>query len=100
MQAVLFSEYPDVVTVEHLMTMLHIGRNAAYRLIQSGKIKTERIGKRYIIPKKKRHFLCAKHTIIFLFHFCHIHAIMALDMVGWEPHGRRNQHGGFRQLAN
>ena len=52
MQADLFSEYPDVVTIEHIMVMLHIGRNAAYRLIQSGKIKTERIGRRYIIPKK------------------------------------------------
>jgi excisionase family DNA binding protein len=31
--------------------MLHIGRNAAYDIVKEGKIKTIRIGKRYIIPK-------------------------------------------------
>jgi len=48
----LFSEYPDVVTVKQLTKMLNIGRNAAYSLLKSGDIKTIRLGKRYIIPKK------------------------------------------------
>ena len=48
----MFSEYPDVLTVDQLMEMLHIGRNAAYSLLKSGEIKTLRIGRRYIIPKK------------------------------------------------
>ncbi len=51
MDSGIFSTYPDVVTVEDLMKMLHIGRNAAYKLLQSGAIKTIRVGKRYIIPK-------------------------------------------------
>ena len=48
----MFSEYPDIITVDQLMEILHIGKNAAYRLLQNGDIKTIRIGRRYIIPKK------------------------------------------------
>lgn len=46
-----FKEYPDVVSIEQLQTMLNIGRNAAYKLVNTGEIKTIRVGKRYIIPK-------------------------------------------------
>ena len=48
----MLSNYPDVLTVDQLMDILHIGRNAAYGLLKSGEIKTLRIGRRYIIPKK------------------------------------------------
>ncbi len=48
----MFSEYPDILTVDQLMELLHIGRNAAYGLLKSGEIKTMRIGRRYIIPKR------------------------------------------------
>ncbi|MEY8313411.1 helix-turn-helix domain-containing protein [Oscillospiraceae bacterium 42-9] len=47
----MFSNYPDVVSVDDLQTMLHIGRNAAYGLLKSGSISTVRVGKKYIIPK-------------------------------------------------
>lgn len=47
----LFSKYPDVVTIDNLQEMLHIGRNVAYSLLKDGRIKTIKIGKRYIIPK-------------------------------------------------
>lgn len=47
----MFSNYPDVVSVEDVQAMLHIGRNAAYGLLQSGAIVTIRVGKKYIIPK-------------------------------------------------
>ncbi len=47
----MFSNYPDVVSVEDVQAMLHIGRNAAYGLLKSGAIATIRVGKRYIIPK-------------------------------------------------
>ena len=47
----MFSNYPDVVSVQDVQAMLHIGRNAAYALLQSGAISTVRVGKRYIIPK-------------------------------------------------
>lgn len=48
----LFSEYPAVVQVEDIQNMLCIGRNVAYRILKEGKIKTIKVGKRYIIPKK------------------------------------------------
>lgn len=47
----MFKEYPDVVTVEDLQKMLHIGRSAVYSLLKSGRIKTLKFGKKYIIPK-------------------------------------------------
>ena len=47
----MFSNYPDVVSVDDLQAMLRIGRNAAYGLLQSGAVATVRVGKRYIIPK-------------------------------------------------
>lgn len=48
----MFSEYNDVVTVEDVMKMLHLGRFTVYNLIKSGRIHTLRVGKKYIIPKK------------------------------------------------
>ena len=47
----MFSKYPDVVSVSELMDMLHIGKDTAYKLLQSGKIKSIKIGKKYRIPK-------------------------------------------------
>lgn len=47
----IFKEYPDVVSVNQLRSMLHIGRSTAYSLVQSGAIQTIRIGKKYLIPK-------------------------------------------------
>lgn len=47
----MFNDYPDVVTVDDLRQMLHIGRSAAYSLLKSGRIKTLKFGKKYIIPK-------------------------------------------------
>ena len=49
----LFSEYPDVVTVDQLCTMLGgIGTRAAYQCLHEGKIRYFRIGKGFRIPKK------------------------------------------------
>lgn len=48
----MFSEYPDVVTPEDVQHMLHMGRNSVYKLLKEEKIKTIKIGKKYIIPKK------------------------------------------------
>ena len=41
-----------MVSVEQLCAMLKIGRNTAYELLRSGKIKAVRIGRQYRIPKK------------------------------------------------
>ncbi len=47
----MFNEYPDVVSIDQLILMLNIGRNAAYKLISDKKIKSIRIGKIHRIPK-------------------------------------------------
>ncbi len=47
----MFAEYPDVVTPEDIQKMLHIGRNAVYKLLGNNLIENLRIGKKYIIPK-------------------------------------------------
>ena len=48
----IFKDYPDVITVEDLQNMLHIGRNTAYGILKDGAIRTIKIGKKYIIPKQ------------------------------------------------
>ncbi|EDZ57496.1 excisionase [Bacillus cereus] len=47
----MFDAYDDLVPVEDLMEMLDIGRNKAYELLQSGQIKSFKVGKSYRIPK-------------------------------------------------
>ena len=48
----LFKEYPDVVDVRQLCQMLGgIGVQTAYKLLNSGEIKSLNIGKGYKIPK-------------------------------------------------
>lgn len=44
--------YPDVLTPEEAMKVLCIGRNKIYELLQSGSLKSLKIGKQYRIPKK------------------------------------------------
>ena len=48
----MFNSYPDVLSVKQLCEILGIGKNSAYRLLQSGEIKSIKIGKVYKIPKK------------------------------------------------
>ena len=44
--------YKDILSVKELCEILHIGKNTAYRLLQSGEIPSVRIGKVYKIPKQ------------------------------------------------
>ena len=48
----IFSEYEDIVSVDDVMKMLHIGRSNVYKLLGEKEIKSIRIGVKYIIPKK------------------------------------------------
>jgi excisionase family DNA binding protein len=47
----MFKGYPDVLTVEQVQEALGIGRNMAYELLKTKKIKSVRLGKNYRIPK-------------------------------------------------
>ena len=49
----MFNSYPDILSVKQLCEILDIGKNTAYRLLQSGEIKSIKIGKVYKIPKKE-----------------------------------------------
>lgn len=46
-----FDELPLTLRVEELMPILGIGRNTAYELVRSRKIRSIRIGKQLRIPK-------------------------------------------------
>ncbi len=46
-----FDELPLTLRVEDLMPILDIGRNTAYELVRSGKIRSIRIGRQLRIPK-------------------------------------------------
>lgn len=48
----MFAEYDDIVSIEDVMKMLHIGRSNVYKLLREKEIKHIRIGVKYIIPKK------------------------------------------------
>ena len=42
----------DIITIEELCDILRIGRNAAYQLLTTGKIKCFRINRIWKIPKE------------------------------------------------
>ena len=46
-----YDDIPLVMTVEHLMPILLIGRNTAYELVRSGEIKSIRVGRQIRIPR-------------------------------------------------
>lgn len=47
----LFSDYPDVLSIKDLRQALGIGRAGAYKLLETGKIQSFKIGNTYKIPK-------------------------------------------------
>lgn len=51
MYTVMFTEYPDIVNVAQVQTMLKISRHLAYDLIGDGYIPGMKIGNAYRIPK-------------------------------------------------
>ena len=48
----MFNDYGDLVSVEELCEMLAIGKNAAYTLLSSGKLKAFRHNRVWKIPKQ------------------------------------------------
>ena len=41
----------DVLRPKDLQSILHVGRNTVYRLLEDGSIKSIRIGNKYLVPK-------------------------------------------------
>lgn len=48
----MFHDFDDILTIDELAELLKIGKNTTYRLINSGQIKSIRIGKTHRIPKE------------------------------------------------
>lgn len=47
-----FKNYPDIVSTKQMQEMLGIGKNTAYKLLESNMIKSIRIGRTHKIPKE------------------------------------------------
>lgn len=52
MNSNIFADYEDAVDREQLQKMLGIGKSLAYKLLQSGEIKSKKVGREYRIPKQ------------------------------------------------
>ncbi|SCY70498.1 DNA binding domain-containing protein, excisionase family [Ruminococcus sp. YE282] len=48
----MFTEYDEILSIEDVMEILHIGKNSVYSLLKSNEIRNIRVGKRYIVPKQ------------------------------------------------
>ena len=48
----MLNNYPDVLTIEDLIVILHMGKNTIYRLLQKGEIVSRKVGRKYLIPKR------------------------------------------------
>ena len=46
------NELSDLITVDELCELLFIGKNAAYRLLNTGEVKAFRIGRSWKIPRE------------------------------------------------
>lgn len=47
----MLEEFGDVLCIEELCEVLQIGKNSAYRLLQTGELSARRIGRIWRIPK-------------------------------------------------
>lgn len=47
----MLEKYKDVLTVDDICDILHIGRNLAYDLLQAKEIPNKKVRNKYIIPK-------------------------------------------------
>ena len=47
----ILEKYPDTLEIKDVCEVLRIGKNTAYKLLQSGEIPSKRIKRKYIIPK-------------------------------------------------
>ena len=51
-QAPMFKEYGEIVSVDDVKRMLGVGRTAVYTLLQTGALRSVKVGRKYIIPKQ------------------------------------------------
>ena len=47
----MFKQYQDLLDITELQSALGVGRNTAYRLVRSGRIRHLRVGRKIKIPR-------------------------------------------------
>lgn len=47
----MFEQYPDMLSVCEVQKALNTGKNTVYRLLESGKLQSVRVGNKYRVPK-------------------------------------------------
>lgn len=47
----MFAEYPDVLTIEQVCTVLGISKKTGYKLLSEGKLMSLKVGRSYRIAK-------------------------------------------------
>lgn len=47
----MFENYKDILTFNEVCSVLRMGKNSVYKLLQNGSIKSIKVGKKYFIPK-------------------------------------------------
>ena len=47
----MLAKYDDVLSIDDVCEILHIGKNTAYKLLGSNEIPNRKIRRKYIIPK-------------------------------------------------
>ena len=48
----MFNNTKDILTLKELQELLHIGKNTALKLVQSGEIEAFRVGKQWRVMKE------------------------------------------------
>jgi excisionase family DNA binding protein len=48
----MLENYRDVLTVKEVAEVLRIGKNAAYSLVRDNKIKSVKVGRKYLVSKQ------------------------------------------------
>lgn len=47
----MLNNYDDILNVDEVCEILHLGKNKVYELLNKGDIKSRRIGRKFLIPK-------------------------------------------------
>ena len=56
------SQYPDLLTVEHLCELLHVGKKSIYGMMRRGELKYVKVGKSHVSSKKWLMEFLSKNT--------------------------------------
>lgn len=50
-KVICYDQLPDVLTPKEAQAFLRLGRNATYAALQDGRIRSVRVGQKFLIPK-------------------------------------------------